>query len=103
MTMVEISKDLLPTTKLLLNGVPAPQGNETNPWPEYHDLVFHELGPPHFDIKLSVSSRTHQYFTNYELDAYLGQAKVLRTPFTSKFTGAVDYVRARGKGGQKVS
>ncbi len=94
--MIDIWTDLLPTTKLLFNAIPpTPAEDPKHAWPEYRHLIMDVLQPPNFAAKFGVES--HQYFTNYELDHYRNQGAITRTPYTSKFTGEVDFVRSRGE------
>ena len=94
-TMVEIWRDLAPTTKLLFNAVPPVNTTaDQKAWPAYRHVIMDVLQPPNFDVKYGVES--HQYFTNYELDDYHGAA-LTRTPFRDPRTGEVSFVRSRGE------
>ena len=89
-TMVEIWRDLAPTTKLLFNAVPPVNTTaDQKAWPAYRHVIMDVLQPPNFDVKYGVES--HQYFTNYELDDYHGAA-LTRTPFHDPRTGEVSFV-----------
>ena len=88
--MVEIWRDLAPTTKLLFNAVPPVNTTaDQKAWPAYRHVIMDVLQPPNFDVKYGVES--HQYFTNYELDDYHGAA-LTRTPFRDPRTGEVSFV-----------
>ena len=59
--LVEIWKDLSPTTKLLFNAIPPVNDTEDQKaWPEYRHVIMDVLGPPNFDAKYGVVS--HQWF-----------------------------------------
>ena len=95
-TMVEIWSDLLPTTKILFNAIPPTEAEDPEKaWPEYRHYIMDVLKPANFAAKFGVES--HQYFTNYELDAYTVHGAITRIPFISNFTGEVDFVRSRGE------
>jgi hypothetical protein len=56
-TMVEIWRDLAPTTKLLFNAVPPVNTTaDQKAWPEYRHVIMDILKPPNFAVKYGVES-----------------------------------------------
>lgn len=97
--MWEIHRDLLPDTRLIFNGVPTNSTPSDDPddkyWPAYHDLIFHEIRPPNFDMKQGVVS--HEYMTSFELDDWTVKGNITRFPHFNATTGLTEFVRTRGE------